>query len=247
MNATRIPMCIKCGRPNDGTVPFIGPLCAECYFETHEPLCVPRILRIPMCKSCYAVKVGYRWEPSSGFSDALERIVPTVLERSVKPCTDIVKEYRLLSLKPVSKPSWRVVVETVYAIQLAITDSVFEKSFETIVYFEPTLCPVCKDYRGGEYNAVVQLRGFKDFVEIGKEVERIVMRNERVAANLLDIVYAKDGIDLYFYDKSGATRFIKDFSRKYRLVVKRTSEDVGVTSRGKMRRRLIFSARLVKE
>ncbi len=237
----RVPFCIRCGRPNDGKTPFIGPLCLDCYVKTEQLVCVPDRIVLPVCKSCFSVRVGYKWMPSSGFNDIIERILPQILSRA-RPCKEKVRELRLVSITPLSTPSWRTVVSVKYALLLDSVDRFIDIEEQIVLQLKPTLCPICKDDRGGEYHVLVQVRGEID--RVGEVLEKTIEDDPRITNSLLDIIEQQNGFDVYFYDRGAANKFLRRLSHYFTLSVKRSSEEVGVNSRGKTRHRLVISARI---
>jgi len=87
---------------------------------------------------------------------------------------------------------------------------------------------------------LVQVRGIRE-----ADLRDIFLKNFSIARNVLDAIPVVNGLDIYMFDKGAANRLVRELSKKYVLQVKRTSEDVGMTSRGKMRRRLIYSVKII--
>ncbi|MET1101124.1 MAG: NMD3-related protein [Pyrodictiaceae archaeon] len=233
--------CARCGRPRDGSIPFIGPLCLNCFLETTELLCIPRTITIDMCKYCLSVKISGKWLASEDFYDAIVRHLALVLSR-VKKCNSLVREYELAEIKPLTKPSWRTIIEARYLIRLDNIDEIVEKTYELTVFFKPTICPLCKEIRGGDYNVLVQTRARpQDLPELVSTINKIMNTNTQIAKNLLNVIEKQGGLDLLFHDKGAAMKLIRELRKQYNIKMNTSEETVGINSHGKLRRRLVIS------
>ncbi len=231
--------CVSCGKIDDGTVPFIGSLCLDCYVKLNKLLCVPEKIEFEYCRFCGAVRIGYRWVEGGELYEASAKYAAEVLAK-VKPCKPEVKSYELISLKPITEPSWLTTYQATYSIKLKDVDNVVEQTYVVKVKAIPSICPSCHMARGGDYNVLVQIRG-----RLGGEVaRRLAEKLDELGTKVIDVVEKKNGVDILLEDRSAASRLLKELRKYVQVKVKYTGEDVGVTSTGKLRRRLVISVRL---
>ncbi len=234
--------CARCGRPlEEGR--SVPPLCLECYVETTKLLCVPDRLDFDYCKYCGSMRLGHRWVEGGDLDEASGRYLRLYLEQRVTPCVDTVKGYRLASLTPLTEPSWRTIYSVVYEVELRGVDEPVRQEYRVEVRARPTICPMCKDARGGDYNVLLQLRGAEPS-ELARALEGLFNRSSQVVGSLVDIVELRNGVDMLLLDRGSASKILRELRKKYRLSVRVTGEDVGTTSTGRLRRRLVISARI---
>ena len=231
--------CARCGRPDDGSIPFIGSLCLNCFLEINKLLCVPSRLFFQYCRFCGSIRVGYRWEPGGELDEAVPIYARLVLEK-VKPCVDVVARYRLVELTPVTEISWRTVFTATYEVELNGSETVVRQSYRVEVRAIPSICPSCHMARGGDYNVLVQIRG-----KLTRPLARLLANKlDELGGKVVDVVERGNGVDVFLEDRSAASRLLRELRKHARLRVKYSSEDVGVMSTGKLRRRLVISVRI---
>jgi nonsense-mediated mRNA decay protein 3 len=233
--------CVVCGRPLvEGE--HVGPFCVDCFVKTFKLLCVPERLVFDYCKYCGSYRDGYRWVRGGELSDVVVKYASAVLS-SVRPCRSEVESYKLVFLEPLTVPSWRTIVLARYAIKLRGVDRDVEQEYRVEVRANPTICPACKDARGGDYSVVVQVRGLPP-ADVARSLEALLDSDDRVRESIVDIVEYRNGVDLLLLDVGSARRLVKELKKKYIAVTRVSGEDVGVTSTGKLRRRTIISVRI---
>jgi nonsense-mediated mRNA decay protein 3 len=233
--------CIICGRPLvDGE--HIGPFCVDCFVKNFKLLCVPERIVFDYCKYCGSYRDGYRWVKGGELGEVVVKYASQVLS-SVKPCRNEVKMYHLKLIEPLTTPSWRTFVLAKYDIVLEGVDRHVEQEYRVEVRANPTICPACKDSRGGDYSVVVQVRGLPP-TDVAKSLESLFDSNDRVRDSLIDVIEYRNGVDLLLLDMGSARRLVKELKKKYVVVTRVSGEDVGVTSTGKLRRRTIISVRI---
>ncbi len=233
--------CVVCGKPLvEGE--HVGPFCLDCYVKTFKLLCVPEKIVFDYCKYCGSFRDGHRWLKGGELGDVVLRYARLALS-SVKPCRSEVVGYRLEAVEPLTTPSWRTIIAAKYSISVSGVDRDVVQEYRVEVRANPTICPACKDVRGGDYSVVVQVRGANPG-EVARAVERLLEENDRVRDSIVDIVEYRNGVDLLMLDVGSARRLVKELKKRYIVVTRVTSEDVGVTSTGRLRRRTIIAVRL---
>ena len=234
--------CIKCGRALEAGR-SVGPLCLDCYLETRRLICLPARVEFDYCKQCGSIRVSHTWLPGGEPGEAAVRYLERVVASS-KPCDPAVQSFRLVSIEPLTRPSWRTVLRVVIEAVIRGVDVPVSQSYNVEVYARPTLCPACKDARGGDYNVLLQLRGAKP-AELAKRLEGLLNASEQVLGSIVDVIEYSNGVDIMLLDRGSASKIVRELRKWYRLRVRVTGEDVGVTSRGRLRRRTVMSVSLV--
>ena len=234
--------CIRCGRPLEAGR-SVGPLCLDCYLETKRLICIPSRLEFDYCKQCGSVRVSHTWLPGGEPGDAGARYLETVA-RSSKPCDPVVQGFRVASIEPLTRPSWRTVFRVTVEAELKGVDGMVTQSYIVEVYARPALCPACKDARGGDYNVLLQLRGARPD-ELARRLENLFSNSSQVLGSIIDVVEHSNGVDIMLLDRGSASKIVRELRKWYRMRVRVTGEDVGVTSRGRLRRRTVMSVTLV--
>jgi len=240
-------LCARCGRPLVRGM-HVGAFCLECFLEVNRLLCVPERLVFDYCKYCGSVRIGHRWVEGGELPAALQRFVETYFSDStrVRPCRgsgDTVTRYWFKEAVPLTAPSWRTMYRVVFGVQLQGVDSPVEQEYRVEVRASPSICPLCKDARGGDYNVLLQLRGVEP-AKIAKALEALFNTNGQVVGSIVDIVELRNGADILLLDRGSASKILRELRKRFRVRTKTTGEDVGVTSTGSMRRRQVISALL---
>ncbi|KSW12301.1 hypothetical protein CF15_06020 [Pyrodictium occultum] len=238
-------VCIRCGRPlvEGGSV---GPLCLECFIETHRILCVPERLEFDYCRYCGSIRIGYKWVEGGELGEASAKFLERHLSEHVEPCVKEVESFRLESVEPLTAPSWRTMYRVVFSARLRGVDRAVRVSYTVEVRAKPTICPACKDARGGDYNVLLQVRGEKP-AKLAKVLSPLLESSRQLANSIVDIVEYGDGVDFLLLDRGSASKIVRQLRKYYRVRLGATGEDVGITSRGRLRRRLVLSLHLLEE
>ncbi len=227
--------CIYCGRRGSPENPVVNGVCLECRRRRGELVTVVRRrLEAEVCRICYAVKIGGQWIDSDGLADAAALVARHWYGKAVRPGPG-VERLELLGIEYVTKPSWRTVVR--YRLRGSYGGRVFEEHADIEVYLRPSKCPRCIMYDSREFEAVVQVRRI-DRGRVENALTKIFMSDPRAARDLIDVVEAGGGIDLYFYSHGAARRTARGLVKKIRgLVMRETYEEAGMRS-GRQRARL---------
>ncbi len=238
----RLQRCIRCGRVLGPSDPVIDGMCLECFLEERRLADIPRRLEFEYCRSCGSLRYGYRWLEPLPLEEASRRYLELYLSERLKPAHPAVEEVRVVSLEPLHTPSWRTLYRVVVEARLRGVEEPVRQEYIVEVRAIPSLCPACKNDRGGDYNVLVQVRGRMDARLV--EVLGRVLDSERVAPWVVDVVEEKRGVDILLRDRGAANRIVSELSRHFVVDVKRSAETVGITSTGVERRRLTISVRV---
>lgn len=236
-------LCVKCGRRLEPRR-SIGALCLECYVEVNKLLCVPERVEFEYCKYCGSIRWGHQWIPGGEVDEASMIFTRRFLENRVKPCINSIRHYELVDLRPLTVPSWRTVYNAAYSILIEGVDDLVRQEYSLEVYARPTICPSCKNVRGGDYNVLLQIRGITP-TELARTLRRLLDSSMQMANSIVDVIEYSNGVDFLLLDKGSATKIMRELRKHYKVNVKITSEDVGVTSRGRLRKRTVISLSLL--
>ncbi|GEM_PF-1926958 len=237
--------CIKCG-VSFLEKPRIGYLCIDCYLDHKKPLCIQEKVEFDYCRICGAYKIGYKWYDGGELLDAIMEFVDKYYSENgpgVEICDETLSSYTLENTILITEASWRTIVELVYSFTFTESEIKITMPYRVEVRAKPTLCPTCKNVRGGDYNVLVQLRG-ETPKNLAKILTRLFEKNRQISNSIVDIVELPNGVDIYLLDRGSASKIVSLLKRHYKLSIKKTGEDVTITSTGLNRRRLIISVRL---
>ena len=240
--APRVARCIRCGRPLAPEEPVLDGMCLSCFLEERRLAEVPRRLDFEYCRSCGSLRYGYRWLEPLPLEEASRRYLELYLSERLRPAHPAVEELRVASIDPIHIPSWRSLYRVVVEARLRGVEEPVRQEYVVEVRAVPSLCPACRNDRGGDYAVLVQIRG-----RLEPRVYHVlaeVLDSERVAPWVVDVVEDKRGVDILLRDRGAASRIVSELSKHYVLSVKRSAEVVGVTSTGLERKRLTISVRV---
>lgn len=243
MGITRMErICARCGRLLSEHE-SIGPLCLSCYLETYRVLCVPDRVNFEYCKHCGSIRAGHKWVEGGELDAASSKFLKWYLSERVTPCSNDVAEYSLVSVEPVTTPSWRTIYRATFSVKLRGIDSPASVQYSIDVRAKPTICPACKDVRGGDYSVLLQVRG-ETPKKLAELLSPVIEASNQIMGSIVDIIEYSNGVDFLLLDRGSASKIVRQLKKHYRLRVHSSGEDVGVTSRGRMRRRLVLSVHL---
>ncbi len=229
--------CIYCGAEDSRENPVVNGVCLKCRYKRGELVKVDKKeLYLELCKTCYSLKIGFKWIQTNGFEDALNIVVYRVISKIVEP-GEGVSSLTLDGYELMTNPSWRTVVKVFFKGLYGGVE--FRYPIVFTIFFKPVKCPRCKMMDSGEFEAVLQIRDV-DKKELDKVLEKIIMRDKRYVENLIDVIETRNGVDLYFYDHGTARRLARLLVKKLELFYKENYEVVGVRS-GVSRARLYIS------
>lgn len=238
----KLQRCIRCGRLLEPGEPVYDGMCLECFLEERRLAEVPSRLEFDYCRSCGSFRYGYRWLEPLPLEEASRRFLELYLSERLRPAHPAVEELRVASVEPVYTPSWRSLYRVTVEARLRGLEEPVRQEYLVEVRARPSLCPACRNDRGGDYSVLVQVRG-RVTPELVEVLGR-VLDSSRVAPWVVDIVEDRRGVDILLRDRGAASRIVSELSKHFVVDVKRSAETVGITSTGVERRRLTISVRV---
>ncbi len=227
--------CIRCGAEESKDNPIIEGLCIKCYIEVKGLISIPNNIEYRLCKDCGAVLYRGKWiRDYNSLEDLFESIVLDNISINT-----MVSEIRDIGVKFISTPSWRTLIEVeVHGVLKGIK---FSQSRIVTLIAKPTLCPMCIMRRSKDYEALVQIRLSSPALRY--EVDRILKsKSDKISINVVEVKEPKsDLIDFYLADKGSARKLVSLLRKYFNVNIKTSYEDIGITSKGKMRRRIVYS------
>jgi nonsense-mediated mRNA decay protein 3 len=211
--------------------------------ETRDLVCIDENLSVDYCKFCGAIRVGHRWVPGGDFRDAIDNYVLHYLP--ARRCSDYVESYSILGHEYLTDPSWRSQLSINFKVKLRGFDKEIKLSKKVTIRLNPAVCPSCKMARSGDHKVLVRVRG-APVRELARSLLPVLDESANVAKSIIDIVEYKNGVDIYLSSKAAASRILRELKRVYRgtLKVDVSAEDVTVDSRGKHRKRVVYTVRV---
>jgi len=241
--------CVRCGRPLSAGA-SVGMLCVDCFISTYRLLCIPEKIFFDYCKYCGSVRFGHRWVEAGELSEAVNQYVTLYFSSTerVKVCDSLrqyVEDYWFEEARPLTIPSWRTIYSVAFGFRLRGVDGPVRQEYRVEVRARPTICPLCKDARGGDYNVLLQIRGASP-ARIARALEKLFNSNSHVVGSIVDIIELNNGADILLLDRGSASRIVRELRKTFKVRTNVTGEDVGVSSNGRLRRRQVISVSLVE-
>ncbi len=240
-------ICPRCGR-SSREVPFIGPLCRDCYVEVYGVARLPERVVFTYCQYCGRYKYQGGWnEPTGSVEDTLVNFLHMYLTKKLRPTEHIeeawIREIRLE--RPFTGPgiyTARVVVE-------GESNGVIAREEKLVrVQVNAAVCPYCTNRitkRG--YNAVIQVRSSSGRLDKGLR-ERIDSFLAGMAPSLADAIIGveeeKEGFDLLVSDPSVARMIASKMRSAFLAKTIETFKLVGRNPDGSRKGRLTISVRV---
>jgi nonsense-mediated mRNA decay protein 3 len=180
--------CVECGKEGktyDG-------LCLDCYLKK-ELIKIPDEIKITFCRGCDAYKIKDKWLRGNFEED--------------------IKEYI------------RKNIETNISFEIDMEDNVvickgfFEgreilKEKEIKIKIKESLCNQCSLFRGGYYEAILQIRGADE--EKGKIIDEFIKSNVGIEKSFISKkVKVRGGIDYYIGSKKVASHIAKELKKEF--------------------------------
>lgn len=229
--------CIYCGREDSPENPVVDGVCLECRIKRGEILRVEKnVLRYDICRVCGSVRIGYKWRDTHGFEEAITLIVYEEVPRYVKPGPG-VGDLRVEKYEYSTAANWRTVVRVYFTGTYG--GKRFTYPVEFTIFFNPSKCPRCVMIDSGEYEAVLQIRGVNPKI-LNNILSKEFMADKRLREDLVDVIEADNGVNLYFYNHGAARKLARRLAGRLGLRIRENYEVAGTRS-GKQRARLSIS------
>ncbi len=188
--------CIECGKEK---VELYNGRCSACFAAGNKLISIPSDMAIEICAHCSSVHVGGKWVENEQPEE--EIIAEKIIQESVpdEDAKDIV-----LKIEPVNQKG--STLEILVKARGIVREVTVKREFALNIKINRNACPECSKQASGYYEAVLQLRGDKRFLDpneikraeriIEKLLEKLFPKNRM--AYLAQRVEIKEGIDYYF-------------------------------------------------
>jgi len=218
--------CPSCGKDESKfDEPFVGAFCPECFgikktlFEVRQPL------ELEYCQKCGKARFTGVWEYPNA-------------ERLAMYLTGKIRSEYPFTVKPcglTSPENNQLQIEVEITLELPQTSKVVKKTTRTVALL-PTQCVSCSQRSGGDFEAIIQLRG--DPAKIARKTALIkaMVGNESFVAKVEEL---KEGVDIYV----GSFRAATDVLSKLKLTYTQANKLAG-KKRGKDLYRRSYCVRL---
>lgn len=235
--------CIKCGALESTTTPLIEGLCPKCWLEENKLAIIPNEIKAEYCRICGSIRIHGRWRTPMDMSEAITTIIWEYLKEP-EPTRSDIKRLTLEDVEFVTQPSWRTVVRV--TVKGYISSIELRQSYDVIVRLQPSICPRCIMRRSGDFEVLVQIRAPRKLLSrlrnIVKDAEKHI--DENIARDIVDIIDKGNRIDVLFYSRGSANKFVSILKRFGAFHEQRSYEDIGMDRHGRKRRRTIISLQL---
>ena len=210
-------LCVECGKRD---AKYDG-LCEVCFLKKIKFTAVPAHIPLIVCPHCHSLKFGGRWEHMSP-EDAIFRLV----DRAIR----FEHEYDSYNLQ-VEHGEINGEFKVEVKIIVNYKDMKIEESHKIKFDMKYESCPRCNKFFGNYFEAIVQLRGLRDYEIEGvadffrDKIEYYATKNKNLF--LTREVKKKEGLDFYLSDKREAKKIVKELSNTYGAAVKESPKIVG--------------------
>ncbi|BAA81346.2 conserved hypothetical protein [Aeropyrum pernix K1] len=228
----RVRTCASCGR---GSEVLLRGLCPECFDRRYGVVeGLPWELVVDVCTSCGRVRIGHKWLEYATAEEAVGLMLSSMSLKPVHPVERVELEDWALE----TRLDWRTRVRLRFRANYR--DTLFRVSRVIVLRLNPSTCPLCIVRRSGEYDTLVQVRGYR----AGEAVEKTLNSLDPREAPI-DVVPVRGGVDVYFHHRGAAARFVSRLASTARVRVSRVEhEHVGTSSLGRRRSRKTILVRL---
>lgn len=235
--------CVYCGRSSSKENPVEGNICLNCLLKRGEAVRLSKeTISIPLCKTCYSIRIGFKWVNTTGFENAIDYVVKNYLLHYIEAAPNIT-DLRIIDYEFETSSSWRTLVKVYVAGRFGGKE--FTVPVNVVLMFKPVKCPRCIMYDSREFDAVIQIRGF-DKNTLVRLIDALLSRDVKTARDLIDLVELDNGIDLYFYRAGSARRLARKLAQKLKASTIESYEEAGMRS-GRKRTRLYISLKPFKK
>ncbi len=238
--------CVKCGIEESEDNPIIDGLCLNCLLKERRIVEIHSIIKVNYCKVCGAVQLHGKWTEPLDFDSAVIRVIESYLEKPRGLYSYVEKPY-VSNIEFLTKSSWSTHVRV--EISAFIASRKVSQKYDVVIRLNPTICPRCIMRRSGDYTVLVQLRAPKNLLRDFRQFIKVAEKHipEEVALNIVDIIDKGNNVDILFYEKGAANKFVSILKHFGNFKEKRSFEEVGIDRHGKKRRRTVISLHFIKE
>ncbi|NPA75946.1 MAG: NMD protein affecting ribosome stability and mRNA decay [Euryarchaeota archaeon] len=209
--------CLECGKKE---AKYDG-LCEDCFLKKTKFTELPQYIDLTICPHCHAVKFGGHWEHVP-----LEDAVYMMVDRNLK----FMHEYDSYRLR-VEHGEIEGEFHVLATVDITYKDIHTRELHEVLFDLKYESCPRCNRYYGNYFEAILQLRGLREYevsevIEFLRErVEYYAQKNENLF--ITKSVERREGWDFYLSDKREARKISREIARKYGATVKESPQIAG--------------------
>jgi nonsense-mediated mRNA decay protein 3 len=205
-------ICIKCGKNEV----VLNGLCESCYLEEIK-LTFPDIVRVENCPKCNAVKVKNRWY----YSNEEDHIKHLVRDSIVSNDSSIITDITSITYDLKSKNGY-IDIDYTFARPGIARISGSRKIAMSVLRQS---CPQCNKLTGNYYEAVIQIRSFKekfDLLEALSYAEKSfsAFSSMERGSFISKIEKKREGYDMYLGNNSDAKKLVRMIQFRYPSVLK---------------------------
>ncbi len=232
--------CIKCGRT--GT-PLIEGMCPKCWLEENRLASIPNTLEVDYCRLCGSIRLHGKWIDTYSMGEAILKVIDAYM-KNIKPSKQIIEFVRVESVEFITQPSWRTIVKV--TISAKVQGLTLVNDYDVEVRLRPSICPRCIMRRSGDYEALIQIRASKKQLSKLRRIVKIVEKHltDDVARDIVNVIDNGHRIDVLFFSKGSAHKFVALMKRYGDFIEHKSYEDVGIGKGGSRRKRMIISLHL---
>jgi nonsense-mediated mRNA decay protein 3 len=229
--------CIVCGRED---VELIDRMCPSCYIKTKRLVVFPPVILGKICKICNAEWIDGKWVRLAETEyDAVRDVVLRYLAKEMIIDRN-VKDYRIDMIKKWKERGGGSFAEIVVGGKVGNQAFRLKKKVELRLTY--SICDDCLKRKSGYYEAIIQLRGKKEFSEEKRALFESFFTNETVHS-ISDVKISRDGIDYYFINKTAAKRLISTITSIVNAEITESYENETIKN-GKREAKLVISVRI---
>jgi len=221
-------VCARCGVEAEI---LIKGLCPKCFPEVYGIAYIQHRIVVEACRYCGRIRLGGRWIPVIGFREAVISAIEYSSSK-LKP-VEPLESVRITDIVFLTEPDWSTRVYL--KLEGRYKGVNITGGGEAVVRLKPSICPLCKVRVSGEYDTVVTISRAPDNME---SILHEIIRREGIQNQLVDVIWVKDRLNVYFTNKGAASKLVKGLKKRFKIRVGRLEyEDVGITRMGKRRTR----------
>lgn len=216
--------CVECGEEKSI---FRNGVCIDCYLESHQFTKGPKVIDIPVCKHCGALKYKNTWTAE---------LLNDVLRRIIKNTFHISKELKKVEIDIDFKEQKENIRCVVYITGI-IKDVKITEEHNVTVRFHNDVCDICSKQAGGYYEAIIQIRADKRSLteeeldnislDIQSFVEKLQSKGNR-ALFIANIKRHHGGLDFYISHQGSAQTILQETQERYGGEIKKSSKNIGM-------------------
>ncbi len=221
--------CARCGRQD---LPVIDGLCLSCLVEERKLLELPGRISFDYCPRCGSYRLHGRWRRASSLEEAIHDVL---LDSALSAATRSKYPVAIEGVNLETSPSWTTVASV--HVSLEVNGVRAEQKLVVEVQAKPKVCPMCFKVAGEHYEATIQVRsakGYLDQQDVSLLMEVLSELPEKLQEAVLDVEELREGVDIKVFTHAAARQIA---SRLQKALLAKTAETHKVVKRHNERRR----------